>query len=112
MENSRNTGKIIISLVLGALAGAALGVLFAPQKGSKTRKKIADETKNFTEEIKKKVKRQTKNFKKKVKNEAAELQNKAAQLEDYVEDKVAKGVASLKDKANALLHMNSDHTVK
>jgi len=112
MEKSRNTGKIVISLVLGALAGAALGVLFAPEKGSKTRKKIADETKNFTEDFKKKVKRQAKNFKKKLKNETITIQNKAAQLEHFVENKVQKGVANLKDNANALLHMNSDHTVK
>jgi gas vesicle protein len=39
MEN-QNKGKIIVgSLLVGALVGATVGVLFAPHKGKKTRKK-------------------------------------------------------------------------
>ena len=36
------TGKILLGVLAGVAAGATLGILFAPAKGSKTRKKIIE----------------------------------------------------------------------
>jgi len=49
-----NSGKIITAFVVGAAVGAALGILFAPDKGSETRKKINDEGKKMSDAIKNK----------------------------------------------------------
>lgn len=37
---SNNTGNTLIALLVGAAVGAGIGILFAPDKGSKTREKI------------------------------------------------------------------------
>jgi gas vesicle protein len=50
--NMNTTGKIITAAAIGAAIGAVAGMLFAPHKGSKTRKKICDESKKFTDEVK------------------------------------------------------------
>lgn len=39
---SNNTGNTIVAVLLGATIGAGLGILFAPEKGSKTRDKIKE----------------------------------------------------------------------
>jgi gas vesicle protein len=55
MENSNNTGKIIGALLIGAAIGGVLGILFAPDKGSETRKKIAGNTDDLTSALKDKL---------------------------------------------------------
>lgn len=51
MESSNNTGKVIGALLIGAAIGGTLGVLFAPDKGSKTRKKILDQGEDLTDSL-------------------------------------------------------------
>lgn len=50
-----STGKVLLGIVAGAAAGALVGVLFAPHKGSVTRKKISRTTGNYADGAKEKV---------------------------------------------------------
>ena len=52
MENSNNFGKILGALIVGAAVGGALGILFAPDKGSKTRSRIFDQGGDISEALK------------------------------------------------------------
>jgi gas vesicle protein len=47
----KNTGKILLALTCGAAIGAALGVLFAPGKGSETRKKLSDTASDWSDQL-------------------------------------------------------------
>jgi gas vesicle protein len=47
-----NSGKIIAAFIIGAAVGAAFGILYAPDKGSETRKKINEEGKKMSDAIK------------------------------------------------------------
>lgn len=53
----KNTGTVLGALLIGAALGAVAGILLAPAKGSDTRKKLADGTKDLTGSLKNKFTR-------------------------------------------------------
>lgn len=68
-----DNSKVLIGLLAGLAAGAALGLLFAPEKGSDTRDKLSQSLKDLGETIK---------------DRAADEINNLASLRDKVVDSV------------------------
>ncbi len=49
-----SSGKVFLGLLAGVAAGALLGILFAPDKGSVTRDKMSKKAKNYGDGLKEK----------------------------------------------------------
>jgi gas vesicle protein len=49
-----STGKFVLGVLAGLAAGAILGVLFAPEKGSVTRMKITQKGEDYADAVKNK----------------------------------------------------------
>ena len=77
MENSKDTGKLVGALLIGAALGAAVGILFAPDKGSVTRKKLMGGAKDLADDIKQKMM-----------EEASIFRERAEELEAIAEGKI------------------------
>jgi gas vesicle protein len=83
MEKSNNTGKLIGSLLVGAAIGAALGILFAPNKGSETRKKLLSKG----EDLKDAVSDKLNHLRNEVSKDGEMLKNKAKEALDHSSSK-------------------------
>lgn len=46
------TDKVVLGILGGMAAGAMLGILFAPEKGTKTRRKIMDKGTDYVDDLK------------------------------------------------------------
>lgn len=71
-----STGKVLLAVTGGLLAGAALGVLFAPAKGEDTRGNIGKAAKKLSDDISDKLEEGTKaisDMKDQVKDLAAQI---------------------------------------
>ena len=72
------SGNIVLGVLAGLATGAVLGILFAPDKGPKTRRKIIGGAKDLADDLSKKIR-----------DEVSSLRNKASELEVMEEEKLA-----------------------
>jgi gas vesicle protein len=82
-----NSGKVFLGLLAGIAAGAVLGVLFAPDKGTETRKKISKKSKDLVDEVKNKYDDFVRGVNEKVesvKQDAEYLKSKASKVADNI----------------------------
>ncbi len=90
------TSHVVAALVAGAAAGAAVGLLFAPDKGSKTRKKLSEAGADLAGTLKDKFDSMV--------NSALFTYEEAKDGYEGLKDKVS----DIKDKASNGIHQISD----
>lgn len=83
-----DNSKVVVALLAGLAAGAALGILFAPDKGSDTRDKLNDSLADLGDAIRERAEEQfdqLNDFKEKI---VATLTSKAKKGEEFIEDEI------------------------
>lgn len=83
------SGNVFLSIVAGVAAGVTAGVLFAPKKGSDTRREIKDKGIGYAQSVQ---------------NKGKQLLNKGENYAQDLQEKYDGFIASMTEKYNSLMH--------
>jgi gas vesicle protein len=84
----KDSGKVVTALLAGLAAGAVLGLLFAPEKGSETRDKINDSLADLADAIKERAEQQIDQLNDLKEKVLATVKSKAEKAEEYIDDEI------------------------
>jgi len=84
----KDNGKVVAALLAGLAAGAALGILFAPDKGNETRDRLNDSLKDLGDALKERSAEQVEHFKELTDKVVATLKTKAKKGESAIDDAI------------------------
>ena len=99
-----SSSKLLSGILLGAAAGAVLGILFAPDKGTETRRKIAEKGSDLTDSLKTKVNEYADVISEKYDTAKQKLTGMASEGKDLynqAKDKVGSMGSDIRDTANS-----------
>lgn len=97
-----SNSKIVLGLVTAAAAGAVIGLLFAPEKGTEIRDKVRETANGFASDLLDALQRgrqQYTDIKDNVEDKAKELKSKADEKITEVKDRVGDEAENAKNKA-------------
>lgn len=97
-----NASNTVVALIAGAAIGAGLGLLFAPDKGSETRKKIKNKFKKGKEDLSEKYEEFIDNLKGKVAKAERKFDDSLDQLVSEGKEKTEDVIGALEAKLAAL----------
>jgi len=128
MKKSKDAGKLILTTLTGVASGAIIGLLFAPNKGSETRRKISKKGDDYLRKIKKDIYEardylnnrveETQDEIDEIKQEAVTAaqvardgqENKAERLEDWTKEELYQ--RAKKEKISGYSTMNKDELIE
>jgi gas vesicle protein len=97
----------LIALLTGAAVGLGLGILFAPDKGSKTREKMKDGFDDLKDELKTKFNEMEEEAKEKVSKSKDELKDTIDELLSNSSYKAEEAISFLEEKLAELKQQNA-----
>jgi gas vesicle protein len=89
-----SSGKLLLGVLAGLTAGALAGILFAPAKGSKTRRRIVKRGEDYAEDLKDK-------FNEFVEHITEKFEQVKKEVTDFAEEKMTKSEESDKNTKTA-----------
>lgn len=104
---SNNTGNTLLALLTGAAIGAGVGILFAPDKGEKTRGKIKEGYKDAEKDLKKKFDILSKDVKSKLATSKVDLEGSYEDLVSNLSYKTEDVISFLEVKLAELKNKNA-----
>ena len=102
-----NTGQTLIALLTGAAIGAGLGILYAPDKGSKTRDKLSKEAKRAQKQLNKQIKETSSNLSEKAQRARHSFEEKLNETLSSASYKADDILLAMEDKLEALRRQNA-----
>lgn len=102
-----NTGETILALLTGAIVGAGIGILYAPAKGSETRKKLGEEANKAGDRIRESVEETTTNLSKKAQKTRSDFEKKLADTLESTSHKADDILLALEEKLEKLREENA-----
>lgn len=102
-----NTGNTLLALITGAAIGAGLGLLYAPDSGEQTRKRLKDESGKAQDRFNKKYNETSSNLTEKAKKARLDFEERLGETLSSASHKADDILSAMESKLEELRKQNS-----
>jgi gas vesicle protein len=102
-----NNDNGILAFLVGAAIGVGFGILYAPDKGSKTREKLKDNFEDLSDEVKSKINSVSENIQNQFSRTKEDFKESFEEVISNSSEKAEEVIAFLEEKLAALKKQNS-----